>query len=74
MAATELVNADRASIFLVDHKDNELYAYVFGVGPEETESLNRVVKRERLSSVDDYIEMLGQTLTEVVAYKGNEVR
>lgn len=30
--AQKLVDADRASLFLVDHKSNELYARIFDMG------------------------------------------
>lgn len=38
--AQRLVNADRASLFLVDHKGNELYARIFDVGTTSDEALN----------------------------------
>lgn len=33
--AQKLVDADRASLFLVDHKTNEIYARIFDIGQEE---------------------------------------
>lgn len=36
--AQKLVNADRASLFLVDNKTNELYARIFDVGTEADEA------------------------------------
>lgn len=36
--AQRLVDADRASLFLVDSKNKELYATIFDVGVENTDS------------------------------------
>lgn len=71
--STELVNADRTALFLVDDKKEELYAYVFSVGPNESDYVKRVVDTEH-SSVEDYINQLGTTLREVVSYRGKLVR
>ncbi|VDN52735.1 unnamed protein product [Dracunculus medinensis] len=37
--AQKLTNADRASLFLVDHKTNELYARIFDVGTDNKEDV-----------------------------------
>lgn len=72
-AATELVNADRTALFLVDARREELYAHVFSVGPQEGSFVDRVVEDEP-SCIDDYFNQLGTTLREVVSYKGHLLR
>ena len=73
-AATELVNADRASLFLVDSEREDLYAHVFSVSPSEGDCVDRVLVESKPSCVDDYIKQLGSTLQEVVSYNGKLIR
>ena len=72
--ATELVNADRAALFLVDREREDLYAHVFGVSPSESDCMDRVLVESEPSCVDDYIKQLGSTLREVVSYNGKLIR
>ena len=72
--ATELVDADRTALFLVDSKREDLYAHVFSVSLGESECVERVMLESEPSSVEDYINQLDSTLREVVSYNGKHVR
>ena len=72
--ATELVNADRAALFLVDSERENLYAHVFSVSPSESNCVDRVLVESEPSCVDDYIKQFGSTLREVVSYNGKLIR
>lgn len=71
-AAVELVNADRASMFLVDPSGKELYAQVFSVGTEGSGHLH--VSRTTFDPVQAYIHHLGRKQSGVLSYKGQQVR
>ena len=71
---TELVDADRTALFLVDNKQEDLYAHVFSVSLGESECVERVILESEPSSVEDYINQLDSTLREVVSYNGKLVR
>ena len=62
------MNADRTALFLVDGKNEELYAQMFSVGPDETDCVERKVETEVMEG------FVGCSLKEVVSYKGNVVR
>lgn len=74
LMATELVDADRTALFLVDNKQEDLYAHVFSVSLGESECVERVMLESEPSSVEDYINQLDSTLREVVSYNGKLVR
>lgn len=49
--AKKLVNADRASLFMVDSRTRELYARIFDIGREENDvSDPSMIKDERIST------------------------
>ena len=52
--AQKLVDADRASLFLVDNKSNELYARIFDVGNNDNDDkVDKMIKEIRLvKSID----------------------
>ncbi|MFH4979507.1 hypothetical protein AB6A40_006216 [Gnathostoma spinigerum] len=73
--ARKLTNADRASLFLVDHKTNELYARIFDIGTEGkfSEQLDKRGQREiRFSAgkgISGYVASTGSSLNIEDAYE-----
>jgi cAMP and cAMP-inhibited cGMP 3',5'-cyclic phosphodiesterase 10 len=82
--AKKLVNADRASLFMVDSRTGELYARIFDIGREENEisDLSLVRDGQKRSISDDracirfpmdkgiagYVATTGKTLNIIDAY------
>lgn len=68
---TNLVNADRSALFLMDAQDKQLYAQVFSVSKQEDER----VMLDHLESTcfEDYLNQLGQKSDEVIHYDGQSV-
>lgn len=77
-AIKELLNADRASIFLTDNQKQELHARVFSVSDEESNSVSTVHLEQNssaaLSHLDSFVANLGKKPIEIVSYKGRRVR
>lgn len=76
-AIKELLNTDRASLFLLDDQTQELYAQVFSVSDEETSKINRVSLPQDPSGplyFKDYVANHGKTPIPIVAYRGKKVR
>ena len=73
--AQHLVQADRASLFLLDSKTNELYARIFDFGYNETESGTQVKKPQGRDvrfpvgiGIAGYVAKTGQLLNIADAY------
>lgn len=50
--AQRLVDADRASLFLVDAKNKELYATIFDIGVDDKDSVDKNGESEELVKVN----------------------
>ena len=70
--AQKLVMADRASLFLVDHKTNELYARIFdvgnGMGNQVVEKDQKEIRFPIDKGVAGYVASSGRTLNILDAY------
>ncbi|VDN03482.1 unnamed protein product [Thelazia callipaeda] len=73
--AQKLTNADRSSLFLVDHKTNELYARIFDVGThhddgvEINENSNKEIRFPANKGIGGYVATTGQVLNIENAYE-----
>uniref|UniRef100_A0A8R1XS20 Phosphodiesterase n=1 Tax=Onchocerca volvulus TaxID=6282 RepID=A0A8R1XS20_ONCVO len=73
--AQKLTNADRSSLFLVDHKRNELYARIFDMGIQQEEQIkinedgNEEIRFSANKGISGYVAMTGQVLNIEDAYE-----
>ncbi|EJW72341.1 hypothetical protein WUBG_16752, partial [Wuchereria bancrofti] len=73
--AQKLTNADRSSLFLVDHRRKELYARIFDVGTQEDEQIkinedgNEEIRFPANKGISGYVAMTGQVLNIENAYE-----
>ncbi|VDK50373.1 unnamed protein product [Gongylonema pulchrum] len=73
--AQKLTNADRASLFLVDHKTNELYARIFDVGTRDDERIkinedgSKEIRFPAGKGISGYVASTGQVLNIENAYE-----
>lgn len=72
--AQKLVNADRASLFLVDAKTNQLYARIFdikcpGDNPSEEKDVSKEIRFPVGIGIAGYVAETGETLNVPDAYK-----
>uniref|UniRef100_A0A1I7VY04 PDEase domain-containing protein n=1 Tax=Loa loa TaxID=7209 RepID=A0A1I7VY04_LOALO len=73
--AQKLTNADRSSLFLVDHKRKELYARIFDVGTQQDEQIkinedgNEEIRFPANKGISGYVAMTGQVLNIENAYE-----
>uniref|UniRef100_A0A915PFD0 Phosphodiesterase n=1 Tax=Setaria digitata TaxID=48799 RepID=A0A915PFD0_9BILA len=73
--AQKLTNADRSSLFLVDHKRNELYARIFDVGTQEDEQVkinedgDEEIRFSANKGISGYVATTGQVLNIENAYE-----
>ncbi|VBB27559.1 unnamed protein product [Acanthocheilonema viteae] len=73
--AQKLTNADRSSLFLVDHKRKELYARIFDVGTQPDEQIkinedgNEEIRFSANKGIGGYVAMTGQVLNIENAYE-----
>ncbi|VDK71405.1 unnamed protein product [Litomosoides sigmodontis] len=73
--AQKLTNADRSSLFLVDHKRKELYARIFDVGTQQNEQIkinedgNEEIRFSADKGIGGYVAMTGEVLNIENAYE-----
>ncbi|MCP9260348.1 Phosphodiesterase [Dirofilaria immitis] len=75
--AQKLTNADRSSLFLVDHKRNELYARIFDIGVDTqqdeqikiNEDGNKEIRFSASKGISGYVAMTGKVLNIENAYE-----
>ncbi|OZC12427.1 3'5'-cyclic nucleotide phosphodiesterase [Onchocerca flexuosa] len=73
--AQKLTNADRSSLFLVDHKRNELYARIFDMSTEQEEQIkinedgNEEIRFPASKGISGYVAMTGEVLNIEDAYE-----
>ena len=67
--AKQLVNADRAALFMIDHDD--LYAQLFdhGQGPGETTNVTQEIRFPKSKGIAGYVATTGETLNITDAYE-----
>ena len=66
------MESDRSSIFLVDEPRGELYARVFGVSPEESNCIKKVVES---SATNEGVGVSpNMVFTENLLYNGQAIR
>ena len=67
--AKQLVNADRAALFMIDH--NDLYAQLFdhGQGPGETSGATQEIRFPKSKGIAGYVATTGETLNIADAYE-----
>ncbi len=76
-AIKELLDADRASLFLLDKQTQELHACIFSVTNEESADVNTVHLDQdptTPSHIEDHISNLGKKPLDIVSYRGKRVR
>lgn len=74
MAVRDLLNADKALLFILDHSKRMLYAHILTFYQEETTPLNTVALEEESSSFNDFITSLGRKPVEELVFRGEELR